>query len=704
MTSQALTRALLVELFTEELPPKALRSLGQAFQDAMVASLSGAGLIPQACETRGFASPRRLGVLLSAVASCGATASRREKLLPTSIGLDATGAPLPQLIKKLEGLGLTLGQTIEIDQLQRIHDGRQEVLWVDTVVAGQELLQAAQAALEAAIAALPIPKLMRYPRPGQTHEEVRFVRPVHRLLALYGSDILPLTALGLDAGRVTEGHRFHCPESLSVASAQDYEGLLERQGRVVAHFETRRGRLVDGLLRAAGDDHIIMPEALLDEVNSLVEWPVVLNAQFDDGFLSVPQECLILTMQQNQKYFACTDASGRLVNRFLLVSNLESRDPSVVAHGNERVLRARLSDAKFFYDQDRKRPLESRLSGMEQVVHHNKIGSQAQRVDRLAGLSFQLAPLVGADPGLAQRAARLAKADLLTDMVGEFPELQGVIGSYYAQHDGEDAAVADAIRGHYHPRFAGDSLPYNPEGLAVALADKLETLVGIWGIGLVPTGEKDPFGLRRAALGVVRILVEASIPASLSHLLGQTAVGFRPDWAAAETLKAIQDFITERGRRYLRDQGFDANAIEAVLAECPGRLDQWRPRLKALEAFMKGPASPALASANKRIGNILKKAPTSLRECNIDQLVEPAERALAQSLSRVGPQAQAHTAEGRYAQALEGLAELRQPVDTFFDEVMVNAEDPSVRENRLALLAALHRAMNQVADLSRLAT
>jgi glycyl-tRNA synthetase beta chain len=322
----------------------------------------------------------------------------------------------------------------------------------------------------------------------------------------------------------------------------------------------------------------------------------------------------------------------------------------------------------------------------------------------LAGLSFQLAPLVGADPGLAQRAARLAKADLLTDMVGEFPELQGVIGSYYAQHDGEDAAVADAIRGHYHPRFAGDSLPSNPEGLAVALADKLETLVGIWGIGLVPTGEKDPFGLRRAALGVVRILVEASIPASLSHLLGQTAVGFRPDWAAAETLKAIQDFITERGRRYLRDQGFDANAIEAVLAECPGRLDQWRPRLKALEAFMKGPASPALASANKRIGNILKKAPTSLRECNIDQLVEPAERALAQSLSRVGPQAQAHTAEGRYAQALEGLAELRQPVDTFFDEVMVNAEDPSVRENRLALLAALHRAMNQVADLSRLAT
>ena len=473
---------------------------------------------------------------------------------------------------------------------------------------------------------------------------------------------------------------------------------------MVAHFETRRGRLVDGLLRAAGDDHIIMPEALLDEVNSLVEWPVVLNAQFDDGFLSVPQECLILTMQQNQKYFACTDASGRLVNRFLLVSNLESRDPSVVAHGNERVLRARLSDAKFFYDQDRKRPLESRLSGMEQVVHHNKIGSQAQRVDRLAGLSFQLAPLVGADPGLAQRAARLAKADLLTDMVGEFPELQGVIGSYYAQHDGEDAAVADAIRGHYHPRFAGDSLPSNPEGLAVALADKLETLVGIWGIGLVPTGEKDPFGLRRASLGVVRILVEASIPASLSHLLGQTAVGFRPDWAAAETLKAIQDFITERGRRYLRDQGFDANAIEAVLAECPGRLDQWRPRLKALEAFMKGPASPALASANKRIGNILKKAPTSLREYKMDQLVEPAERALAQSLSRVGPQAQAHTAEGRYAQALEGLAELRQPVDTFFDEVMVNAEDPSVRENRLALLAALHRAMNQVADLSRLAT
>ncbi len=697
-------RPLLIELFTEELPPKALRALGDAFSQGMHQQLMKAGLLSTDCTVRGFASPRRLGVLLSQVLDQGLTQARREKLLPVGIGLDAQGQPLPPLTKKLASFGLTLGENLTLADLQREHDGKQEVLWVDTQVAGARLLEAAQSALEASIAGLPIPKLMRYPRPGQTQEEVRFVRPAHRLMALHGDAVLPIHALGLQADRLTEGHRFHCDGPLSVASADAYEALLERQGHVVPNFEARRQRLIEGLKAAAGGDTVIMPDALIDEVNSLVEWPVVLQAEFDKAFLSVPQECLILTMQQNQKYFACTGPDGRLLHRFLLVSNLASKDPAVVRQGNERVLRARLSDAKFFFDQDRKRALEARLAGLSQVVYHNKIGSQAERVARLCALAGQWAETVGATPQAARRAAQLAKADLLTEMVGEFPELQGVIGRYYAQHDGEPEAIADAIEGHYHPRFAGDSLPGNAEGLAVALADKLETIVGIWGIGLLPTGEKDPFALRRAALGVVRILVEARVPASLSQLLQDTAAAFGRAAPPAETLADIAAFITDRARGYLRDQGFDAAAVEAVLAECPHQLDQWCPRLEALARFMKSPAAPALAAANKRIGNILKKAPAAHRALEEGRLIEPAEQQLAKALAQTGPAAAAHTLAGRYADALEGLAVLKQPVDDFFDKVMVNAEDPAVRENRLALLSALHRAMNQVADLSRLAT
>ncbi|MGA1664641.1 MAG: glycine--tRNA ligase subunit beta, partial [Burkholderiaceae bacterium] len=477
------------------------------------------------------------------------------------------------------------------------------------------------------------------------------------------------------------------------------------KGFVLASFADRQTTIRQGLEQAAGADQVVMPQALLDEVTSLVEWPVVLQGSFDEAFLAVPQECLILTMQQNQKYFALTDAQGRLRNRFLVVANLASKDPSMVVSGNERVLRARLSDAKFFFDQDRKKPLIDRLSALEPVIYHNKIGSQRQRIARLEQLAKTWASAVGCEPALAARAALLAKADLVTDMVGEFPELQGVIGQYYAQHDQESPEVAQAVADHYRPRFAGDDLPAHSVGVAVALADKLETIVGIWGIGLVPTGDKDPFALRRAALGVVRILIEKNLDLPLDQLLADTQAQFAQVAAVEDHRADILAFIQDRARAYMRDQGFETAAIEAVLAECPSRLNQVPARLKALAQFMATAEAQALCAANKRIGNILKKSTEAIADQGFDQalLSEPAEQALAQALSQVGPQALTLSAKGDYANAMTGLSVLKEPVDQFFDQVMVNADDPAVRANRLALLRTLHQAMNQVADLSRLA-
>jgi len=485
--------------------------------------------------------------------------------------------------------------------------------------------------------------------------------------------------------------------------ADQYAEQLFKEGRVIASFDERRSRIEKALHSKAAPDRAVMPDALLDEVTSLVEWPEVLEGRFEAAFLSVPQECLILTMQQNQKYFALTDAQGRLTNRFLLVANIQSKDPAVLVSGNERVLRARLSDAKFFFDQDRKRSLASRIDGLAAVVYHNKIGNQRQRIDRLARLARQWAAGVGAQPDQAERAALLAKTDLLTDMVGEFPELQGIIGTYYARHDQEAEAVALAIEGHYRPRFAGDELPRNAAGTALALADKMETMVGIWGIGLAPTGDKDPFALRRHALGVVRILIEKDLSLDLSQMLSQTQAAFDGIDAVKPDLSALQAFILDRLRAQLREQGHRAEAIEAVLAQCPDRLDQVPKRLAALAEFMMRPESESLCAANKRISNILKKSEAATASVQPQLLKETAERALAQMLTEIGPNAEAAVAEGRYSEALSGLSVLKAPVDAFFDQVMVNAEDAQLRANRLALLATLHRSMNQVADLSRLA-
>ncbi len=695
------TASLLVELLTEELPPKALKRLGEAFADSILKGLTQDGLIEPATQIRRFASPRRLAVHFTAIRPQAPDRPKKEKLLPTAIALDASGKPTAPLIKKLAALGVTLGQDCELSDLQRENDGKQEQLFYEYTARGASLAQSLQSALTQAIEGLPIPKVMSYQlKAGQT---VHFVRPAHGLVALYGNEILPVSSLGLTAGRTTQGHRFHCKVPITLDHADHYEEKLLTEGQVVASFEVRRSQIEKALNTKAAPDRVVMPDALLDEVTSLVEWPQVLEGRFEAAFLSVPQECLILTMQQNQKYFALTDAQGRLTNRFLLVANIQSKDPAVLISGNERVLRARLSDAKFFFDQDRKRSLASRIDGLTAVVYHNKIGNQRQRIDRLARLARQWAAAVGAQPDQAERAALLAKTDLLTDMVGEFPELQGIIGTYYARHDQEAEEVALAIEGHYRPRFAGDELPRNAAGVALALADKMETMVGIWGIGLAPTGDKDPFALRRHALGVVRILIEKDLSLDLKQMLSQTQAAFEGIEAVKPDLSALQSFILDRLRAQLREQGHRAEAIEAVLAQCPDRLGQVPKRLSALADFMMRPESESLCAANKRISNILKKSEAVTASVQPQLLKETAERALAQMLAEIGPKAEAAVAQGHYSEALAGLSILKAPVDAFFDQVMVNAEDAQLRSNRLALLATLHRSMNQVADLARLA-
>lgn len=699
------TAPLLIELLTEELPPKALQRLGDAFAQAIVQRLNADELCTPSAAVTIYATPRRLAVHIAEVQAQAAARDRKEKLLPVSIAIDAQGQPTAPLIKKLAGFGVTLGNGVLLEQLERVHDGKQEVLVYAHTAAGATLAQSAQAALHDAIAKLPIPKVMTYQRANG--ETVKFVRPAHGLLALHGDAVLDVHALGLQAGRTTRGHRFHSTGALSIGHANDYANVLRTQGKVIASYAERRAQIAQALITNSAPDQAVMPDALLDEVTALVEWPVVLQGSFSPEFLAVPQECLILTMQQNQKYFAITDAAGKLTHRFLLVSNIASKDPAVVISGNERVLRARLADAKFFFDQDRKKPLASRLGGLESVVYHNKIGHQRQRVDRLAQLATRWAAAVGADPQHAERAALLAKTDLLTDMVGEFPELQGVMGTYYARHDGEPNEVALAIEGHYHPRFSGDALPGNPVGLALALADKMETIVGIWGIGLAPTGDKDPFALRRHALGVVRILIERQVQLDLESLLADTIACFAAVTSVQPDPEAIAAFIQDRLRAWLKEKGFEAEAIEAVLAQCPHHIHQIPARLDALRSFMQQPEAQSLCSANKRIGNILKKSePRSGEQApQIDpnRLVEAAEKTLADTLANVAPTAQAAVARGDYTAALANLAALKGPVDAFFDQVMVNADDPALRRNRLALLEHLHRAMNQVGDLSRMA-
>jgi glycyl-tRNA synthetase beta chain len=699
----AATRSLLVELFVEELPPKALKKLGEAFAQGLADSLKAQGLAGADAALTPFASPRRLAAHLSAVSAVAPDKSVSQKLMPVAVALDASGAPTPALLKKLAALG---ADASVVPTLRRAPDGKAEALFLDAVQPGVTLAAGLQKALDEALARLPIPKVMQY-QLADGWSSVHFVRPAHGLVALYGAEVVPVATLGLQSGRQTRGHRFEAAaETLEIPQADAYEQTLQEQGAVIPSFAARRAEIVRQLTQAAAREGLqpIEDEALLDEVTALVERPNVLLCSFEPEFLAVPQECLILTMKANQKYFPLVDAAGRLTHRFLIVSNIRPADPSRVIGGNERVVRPRLADAKFFFDQDRKRTLASRVPGLSKVVYHGKLGTQGERVDRVRaiarGIGEQLGGLSLAD--LADEAATLAKADLLTDMVGEFPELQGIMGAYYARHDGLREAVADAIEDHYKPRFAGDALPRGDVGLCVALADKLETLAGLFGIGQLPTGDKDPFALRRHALGVVRMLVERALPLSVPQLVEAAFRAFPAGHGAAQA--EVLRFLDERLAGWLREQGSSAHEVDAVLALKPAQWAGLPQRLAAVRAFAGLPEAPALAAANKRVGNILKKSDDApLVDVQMRLLVEPAEAALWAALEQVGPKAQAALAAGDLTASLQALAALKAPVDAFFDAVMVNAEDPALRANRLALLRALHSAVNQVADLSRLA-
>lgn len=687
---------LLIELLTEELPPKSLAKLGQVFYEQMHKALSEAGFIAPEQAGRWFATPRRLAVQFVEVLQQQPDRVVERKGPAVASGLDAEGQPSKALAGFLRSVGLSF------EQLERVQEGKAEYFVARQHKAGETLDLHLATMVEAALKKLPVAKVMRWGA-----GEAQFVRPVHGLMLLHGARVVPGTVLGMVSRNVTRGHRFLSQGEVRMTHADVYEQILEQTGQVIADYAKRRALIAAQLATAAAkvaDRRCLEDEALLDEVTALVEFPVVYEAGFEPEFLAVPQECLILTMKANQKYFPLMDVAGRLTNRFLVVSNMQVADPANIVNGNARVVRPRLADAKFFFETDRKTPLVERLKKLDAVVYHNKLGTQGARVQRLSRLAGAIAQRLQSDVAQAERGALLAKADLVSDMVGEFPELQGVMGCHYARHDGEAEAVATAIVEHYYPRFNGDALPQGNVACAVALADKLDALVGFFGIGQLPTGDKDPFGLRRAALGVLRILMETPLPLDLAMLIQEASAGFAAGCLSAKDDFRAQllDFMLERLRGMLREAGHEANVIEAVLAQRPTRIDLIPFKLTAVRAFWALPEAQALAAANKRIVNILKKANQVAGEADVLLLQEAAEKQLFERVTAIAPQIRSLVASEDYTAALQTLAGLRDVVDAFFDGVMVMAEEPLTRQNRLALLNQLAGLMNQVADISRL--
>ena len=709
------TKNLLVELFVEELPPKALKKLGDAFAGVLHEQLKVQGLCNGDSVLTAFASPRRLAAHITRVAAQGADKAVSQKLMPVAVGLDAAGNASPALLKKLQVLG---ADASAVAGLKRVMDGKAEALFYESTQQGATLQAALNAALATAIAKLPIPKVMSYQlgagsaMPGWT--SVSFVRPAHGLMALHGSDVVAIEALGLKATNSTQGHRFEAAVSpVVIAHADSYAATLREQGAVIASFAERKAEIAKQLAAAASKvghgARAIEDDALLDEVTALVERPNVLVCEFEKEFLAVPQECLILTMKANQKYFPLLDAAGKLTNQFLVVSNITPADASAVIQGNERVVRPRLADAKFFFDQDRKKTLESRVEGLNKVVYHNKLGTQAERNARVVEIAKFIASFsaINANVESVERAARLSKIDLLTDMVGEFPELQGIMGTYYAKHDGVSEEVAAAITEHYMPRFSGDAVPTTLTGTVVALADKLETVAGLFSVGQIPTGDKDPYALRRHAVGILRILIEKSVPVPITALIGSAMAipSLRSLVLGTNVPWLIQEFFYDRLSVMMRERDFSAQEVDSVISTKPDQIMDVPKRLAAVRAFAQLPEAPALAAANKRVGNILKKAEGAVEaKVNPTLLQVDEEKALHAAINSIAARADIAWENGDYTANLQALAALKDPVDAFFDKVMVNAEDPALKANRLGLLATLHLAMNRVADLSKLAS
>lgn len=685
------TRDFLFELGTEELPPLALPELEQALKEGLRSGLESAGLSHG--DIVSYAAPRRLAVLVLALIDKQPEQQIKRRGPPVSAAFDKSGAPTRAATAFAETCGVAL------EQLGRVIEGKGEFLYFEGSKPGAVTAALLPAMVQAALDALPIPKRMRW---GTS--EAEFVRPVHWIVMRFGHETLHTRLLDTEAGATTRGHRFHAPQELAISSPAEYADTLRSKGFVLASFAERRERIRDQVLACAKNlgGKAVLDDALLDEVTALVEWPVAIEGRFDERFLALPREVLISTLQEHQRYFAVENTKGELTNHFITVSNIESRDPSRVRAGNERVVRPRLADAAFFHEQDRRNPLHAWRPGLDSVTFQAKLGSIGDKLRRVVALTQQIAPLVGADAALASRAAELSKCDLLSAMVGEFPELQGVMGAYYAAADGEDSRVAAAIRDHYLPRGAGDALPADPVGVAVALADKLDTLAGIFGIGQKPSGTKDPFALRRAAIGVLRIILERQLDLDLGELVGK-AVSAQPV-TTKDTANEVLAYLQERMRAHYLEAGYPAESFEAVLATGTTRALDFDQRMRALAKFRERPEAETLAAANKRIANILRKssagevAPT----VEVSMLGAEAEKALHQALEAVSAAATADIAARRYDEALAKLASLRPSIDAFFNDVMVNDPNAALRANRLALVSRVRDLFTGVADFSKL--
>lgn len=690
-----LTEALLIELGTEELPPKSLQRLSTAFGEHIIQGLVDARLLSQDNSHQLFASPRRLAILVEDVALQQADSIVERRGPAVSAAFDVDGNPTPA------ASGFARSCNVQVDELEKQQTEKGEWLVFRSQQQGLPASQLLTDIVDSALRKLPIPKRMRW---GDMDAE--FVRPVHWLVMLHGKNIIDASLLTLHSGRDTAGHRFHHPGMLSLASAADYEKLLQSEGFVIANFGRRKEVIVEQVNRLASEHgcRALIDPGLLDEVTALVEWPNAMLGKFDKSYLKVPQEALISAMQDHQKYFPVTDDAGRMMPLFIFVSNIDSQHPESVVNGNERVLNARFSDARFFWDTDRKHHLEKQVDKLNSVVFHVKLGSVYERTMRVRELAQNMAGLISADSEKAGRAAFLAKADLLTGMVNEFPDLQGIMGRYYALEQGEDKEVAAAIEEQYLPRFSGDRLPSTTSGQLLSIADKIDTLYGIFSIGEIPTGDKDPFALRRAALGVLRIMIEQELDFDLYQLLGMAAVGYNAEQSEADSVvEQVFSFMLDRLQAYYLDKGYSSRQIGSVQQRRPTRPTDFNDRLLAVDAFAKLEEAPALAAANKRIQNILRKAGNpQLGDIEPGLLKETAERALYEQMLTLSDEVDDLFNAGSYTPALSKLATLRTVVDQFFDEVMVMDEDEALRANRLALLSHLGEMFLRTADLSQL--
>ncbi len=683
---------LLLEVGTEELPPRALPGLGEAFAAGIEKGLADAHLAHRGL--RLFCSPRRLAVLVSSLQTCQADQAIERRGPALQAAFDEDGCPS----KAAQGFARSCG--VEVEALEKLETDKGAWLVYRSTRPGADTAGLVPDILRRALEQLPVPRRMRW---GALDEA--FVRPVHWLVALLGREVIDFEMFGIRSGRATHGHRFHHPEAIIVPAPDEYEALLESEGRVIADFDRRR-TAVRGLAEEAAvgtGGRAVIDADLLDEVTAMVEWPVAVVGSFEERFLAVPPEVLITTMKANQKYFHVVDERGELLPHFITISNIDSREPERVREGNERVVRPRLSDAEFFWNQDRRHPLASHVESLKTVVFQKKLGSLHDKMRRIATLAADIAEDIGASRADALRAAELCKCDLMTEMVYEFPELQGIMGRYYARHDGEPEAVAVAIEEHYLPRFAGDRLPATPLGRALAIADKLDTVVGIFAAGQAPTGDRDPFALRRAALGILRIILEGELALNIREWSGRAAARLPDGLGKPEIVQAVHAFLLDRLRSLFQEQGVPADLFEAVAAcEADHPLDMAR-RMEAVGAFRKLPEAERLAAANKRIANILRKAEVPIPE-HVDpaRLVEVPEKDLYAATEAAAASVTPLLEGGDYSGALRALAALRDPVDRFFDAVMVMAEDPALRDNRLALLHRLHGLFLAIADISRL--